>query len=248
MIDTGGSWAIHAVVLHPRKDESWLASARAHDLRAHLAAGITELVSGFEEQAIIAFPAGFFVASSSDSALQTAEGMLHTAASNRAGLLFGVTIGARDRWAPLGPPDDHLGFVCDGRRRAVWATDSPAVVHVRGRRIGVLFGRDLFDRGKRDEVIRGRPDVILVLTAAGATPKWHALLARLQAVAPTIVVGEAEAGTLPAWSQPPSNWMRREVSSIPSMTLVKYEPMVTPALLYQAFTADAGGAPRSVKH
>jgi hypothetical protein len=248
MMSDDATVGIHALVLHPPPDDSWLAQARDRDGRVNLGAGIVELVSAFEERSIITFPAGYLTAANVDGAFALAERMLKIASANRVGLVFGVRIAGTDSWAPLDPTPAYLGFACDGGRRASWPiSDEEPVVTLRGHRVGVLVGREPFDRKRRATVAEAKPEVILALTNSGANGRWSQVLRLLHAIAPTIVVGQSTTGAVPDWAAAPENWVRHDLSATSTMTLVKYEPLLTPMALYHACAPAVGDVPGSVK-
>jgi len=128
-----------------------------------------------------------------------------------------------------------------------WPSDEDEPVAVlRGRRLAVLFGNELFERKRTKQIASARPEAIVLVTTVGPTSRWEPALRRLRAIAPTILVGEALDQTVPGWAAAPDGWVRHDLSTTTSLTLVRYEPLVTPATLHRAFS-DVGEPASSMK-
>jgi hypothetical protein len=233
---------VHVAVLHPPLLSGWLAGARDIDQRLETAARVMDMVGASDPGTIVAFPAGFLRAGRLDAVDELAAHMLALARQNQVAVAFGVQLDEDERWAPIGGPPRLYGFVCDGGRRLLWPTARDEVAHVvRGHRIGVLVGREAFRKDLRAQVARASPAVILALTNLGPTGRWRQILRILRGIAPTIVVGESTSGGIPDWAEPPGGWRRRELGGTGAMTVVRYEPLVSPVTLPAALLRDVGG-------
>jgi len=242
---------VHVAVLHPPKLSGWLADARDRDRRLQTAAHVMNIVSASDPGTIVAFPAGFLRASSLETADALAEHMLALARQNQVALAFGIQLGDQDdgTWPPIDAPPRTLGFVCDGGRRLLWPTARDDLAHeVRGHRVAVLVGREVFKRELRERAVATRPAVILSLTNLGPTGRWHVALRALGTKVPTIVVGESTTGSMPAWADPPNGWRCERLSSNDVLSVVRYEPLASPLVLQPALIRDVGGQRASVEN
>jgi hypothetical protein len=240
-----GLGSVHVAVLHPPRLHNWLANARDRDLRLHLAAQVIELVSGADPGAIVVFPAAFLRATTLVGAHDHADQMLTLARREQVALVFGIQIGEDDeKWAALGAPPKIIGFACDGPRRLIWPSlRDPPIQELRGRRIGVLFGQELFRRHRRHKLVPEPPELILALTNLGPTGRWKKALGEVGTIAPTVVVGESTTGGVPAWAAAPNGWRADPLSSSESLTIVRYQPATPAAVL----AGRVGGEAASMK-
>jgi hypothetical protein len=221
---------LNTVIFHPPKTDSWLSSARQHDLRVTMAQALVDIVEIFGGPLV--FPAGFLRAPSAEAREGLAHTLLRLSAASGTGLIFGIDVGSTDEWPALAAPAESFVFACEAGRPLLWpaATGSSdevrwpeRVVGLGGMRIGVLLGREVFSPRIRLELPRGQPDVIVLLTHAGPTARWKRAIEQLHSIAPTVVVGESSDGGEPEWACPPTGWVRVQAGGTPSTTLQRYE-------------------------
>jgi hypothetical protein len=184
---------------------------------------------------ILALPAGFLRAPTLEASHEMAERLRAFSRRAEIGLAFGIDVGGQEGWAPLARPAESYAYVCDAGRPRLWpAAPMPLgrsepralsrCVELCGSRVGVILGREAFEPSLRKELQRCRPRVILALTHLGPTARWGPALEALNAIAPTIVVGEAAEGS-PPWVRAPAGWERTEAGGTSSTTLQRYEPI-----------------------
>src|SRR5437868_13962627 len=131
------------------------------------------IVSASDPGTIVAFPAAFLRARRIEMVDELAEQMRLLAQQNQVGLTFGVELGDEEVWPPIAGPPRTFAFLADGGRRVLWPTARDDVAHaVRGHRVAVLAGREIFRRDLRARLTRSPPAVILVLTNLGPSGRW----------------------------------------------------------------------------
>jgi hypothetical protein len=220
---------IHTVSFHPPPPGSpWLVSARHYDQRMKLLDRASEAV----EDGILVLPAGFLHTSSIEAADEAAHALVDRAENVGLSFVFGVDVGGDPAdWAPLATQPDAWAFVC-APARSPWrvrqvrgrtgnATET-RVIELDSARIAVLLGSEVFNATIRRELVRRRPDAIVVLTHRGPTDRWRTALGGLSAVAPTIIVGESPSGEEPQWAVAPAGWIAEPVSRAEELIVRRY--------------------------
>ena len=231
---------VHTVIFHPPQDDNWLSSARHRDLRISMAACVTDLVGIMDGGGLVVFPAGFLRAPSEEARDEVARTMLELSRRNDLGVVFGVDVGSDDGWAPVNNPPESFVYACEAGKTRLWparhagagggrkpgaAPSESRCIELSGMRVGVLLGSEVFNSAMRKDLERKRPNVIVALTHLGPTDRWAAALAGLNAIAPTLVVGESTSGELPAWAtSSPEGWTRTDLGGTPTMTLNRHRP------------------------
>ena len=237
---------VYTVVPYADPRRSWLSEARTRDRRLMTSSALADVITLTEGAGTLAFPAGWLRAASGDGCDQLACTMLELSARSQLALVFGLDVGpplAEDPFAAaLAGPSESYAFVCDGGRPLLWparqvmggehALQAPSesrCVCVGGQRVGIVLASEVFNPAIRQDLARDRPDVILVLTYLGPTRRWKKALDALQAIAPTITIGESPTLELPAWTGAPSGWVRSDLGCGVDLTLSRYR--VQPAAL-----------------
>lgn len=248
---------VHAVIFHPPQTDNWLSSARHRDLRVSMAACVTDLVGIMDGGGLVAFPAGFLRAPSEEARDELARTMLELSRRNDLAVVFGVDVGGDDGWAPVTNPPESFVYACEAGRTRLWPARHAGAsgraqpgtvpaesrcIELAGMRVGVLLGSEVFNSTLRKELERKRPHLILELTHLGPTDRWSAALAGLNAIAPTVIVGESTTGEVPSWaSKAPEGWSRNDLGGTPTMTLNRYRP----AHQAERFAAEDSGTART---
>jgi hypothetical protein len=183
----------------------WLEGARARDARLSLVEAAAGIVGLLDPGGIAVFPAGLLRAPSEDAAQQLAERLRRAAAENDVALVFGIDLEDPRDDAIAGAPLVTLGFACDRARPLLWPArkiapvrrrgrppipDEERVVALAGRRVGVVIGCEAFHPGLLRRVSRDAPELVVLMTHLGPTPRWRPALNRLSAIAPVVITGE----------------------------------------------------------
>jgi hypothetical protein len=220
-------------VMFPGEAQTPLERVRLEDLRLELAARAIELIASDDEAPLIAFPAGMLCARSEAQRDHLAEHLAKAAQREGVGLLFGIDVIEEDGWAPLRRRPRSFAFACARGLRLLWATEAQRerepplgderVFSVTGRQVALLVEGETFSPSARALVERRRPELIVALTHAGATPRWTPALAALERLAPVLVVRHA----LPrrsAWAQVPRGWARMQMGADGLLTIERFSP------------------------
>ncbi|HZS41291.1 MAG TPA: hypothetical protein VFF06_30890 [Polyangia bacterium] len=228
---------VYTVTFHP-PDDSWLSSARHHDLRMELAAVAVDAVEAGRERPMIVFPAGFLRTPSADSRDGLASSMLELALRADVGLAFGIDIGSDEAWAPIAGTPQSFGYLCDGGKLRLWTVEqlrSPTsrrgianrCVSWCGRRAALLLSGEVFNLPLRKTLAEQRPDVILHLTHVGPNERWLAAMEELNRIAPVVIAGETRATDAPLWAQRASGWVVEAIAETRSMSLHRHRHIET---------------------
>jgi hypothetical protein len=181
--------------------------------RLDVAAELMATIGAGDPEAVLALPAGFVVAPSTDRRDEWAEGL--TAASRNAGvgIVLGIDVADREQWGVERCPRSFAYAIDRGRRllSAVAPTVRAATLLERTVTIGalrttLLFGRELLATRATAAVEAVRPDLVLVLGHGGPTRKWVAPLTALDELAPTLVVHQALPVRRPVQLPAPRGW------------------------------------------
>jgi hypothetical protein len=211
-------------------DDSWLGSARHHDLRLDLAIAAIDAVD--HEQPLIVFPAGFLRVQSEAARDALAEQLLSAAESVDAAVVFGVDVATDRAWEPIAQPARSFLYACDGGARRLWGVAQcaihrgdrprrPRCVELAGRRVGVLLGAEVFSLAARQLVAEGRPELIVVLTHLGVTERWDIALGMMRDMAPLVLSG-APVDVRPLWQQRSAGWVVETVGETRSMSIHRH--------------------------
>jgi hypothetical protein len=179
------------------------------DVAAELMAGI----GSFDGDAIIALPAGFVTAPSTEGRDDWADGLASVSRSAGVALVFGIDVEGGERWGLERCPRS-FAYACDRGRRLVWdAAPSERAralgertVALGGLRATLLFGRELFGARAAPAVEAARPDLVLVLGHGGPTKRWLPGFAAVDELAPTLVVHQALEVRRPVTLPAPRGW------------------------------------------
>jgi hypothetical protein len=223
---------VYTVTFHP-PDDSWLSSARHHDLRMELASVAIDAIEAGRERALIVFPAGFLRAPSLPSRDGLASALLELAQRAEVGLAFGIDIGTDESWAPLAGPPQTFGYVCDGGRTRLWPVEqlrSPGhkrgvadrCVKLCGRKTALVLSGEVFNLPLRRALVEHRPELILHLTHVGPNERWQPAMDELERIAPVVIVGERPAEEVPLWAQRSSGWVVETIAETRSMSLHRH--------------------------
>lgn len=244
----------------------WLAGARARDARLSLVEAAAGIVGLLDPGGIAVFPAGLLRAPSEEAAEQLAERLRRAAAENDVALVFGIDLEDERDDATVGAPLATLGFACDRARPLLWPArklapvrrrerppigEEARVVSLAGRRVGVVIGCEAFHSGVLKRVGEGAPELVVLMTHVGPTPRWRPALDRLSRIAPIVVTGElsgalelpapgggdggggddgrrgrgrSTAPPLPFWAAAPVGWTRARVGCHAELELHAYAP------------------------
>ena len=110
---------LHTVTFHP-PDDSWLGTARHHDLRTTLAQMAIDAIGGGDEPSLVVFPAGFLHAHSLALRDQLAEALRASSRRAEVSLVFGIDVGPENVWAPLAGPPESFAYVCEEGEPLLW--------------------------------------------------------------------------------------------------------------------------------
>jgi len=224
-------------VYFPEPTDSWLRSARHHDLRLELAVAAIDALDDVEECPLIVLPAGFLRVASPDTRDQLAGELRAAAERADAALVFGVDVGSDADWAPLARPPRAFAYACDGGTPRLWGSEQcvvqrgrdrikgPRVLELGGRRVGVLLGAEVFSQSARRLVAEAEPEVIVVLTHTGPTERWHGALDLLRKIAPVVLSG-APADSRPPWVQRASGWIVEVVGELRSLSIHRHRRLL----------------------
>ena len=204
----GGVSQIFTVTFHPA-DDSWLANARRHDRRISLAELAIDAVSGGDEPALIALPAGFLRVGSEEACTRLAETLLDLSRRAQVALAFGIDVAPDGEWAPLAGPTDTFAFACDSGRRVLWPAkqvraspqrrsrrpDETRCVELAGQKVGVVIsGGEAFNAPLRLSLTQSGPDIILGTGRTRRRPiAGRERCRHLHTVAPTFVIAPSAA-------------------------------------------------------
>ena len=229
---------IYTVSFHPPAD-SWLASARHHDRRIALAELAIDAVSGGDDPALVALPAGFLRASTVEARDRLAEGLLALSRRAQVALLFGVDEASEDQWAPLAGADASFVYGCDSGRKILWpakqvraSTKHPPrrppesrCLDLAGERVGLVISAEAFNAPLRLSLAQASPSAILMLAHSPPTDRWSGAMASWNAIAPTFVVAPAVAprrGATPWIADAPTGWAQDRLAETQDMTIRRY--------------------------
>ncbi len=139
---------------------------------------------------LLVTPAGIASVETEDEALEQAERVRGIARRTGTAMIFGLDVG---------PPTPGAGrlFACLGGSPVLWPACSERgfpkdgaarIVRLGGSRVLPLFASEALDPAAPRRIGKlGTIDAIVVLSHGGATTRWAAQLARLEAVAPLLV-------------------------------------------------------------
>jgi hypothetical protein len=208
-------------------------------------------------------------APSEEAAIELAERLRRAAAENDVALAFGIDLDD-DPARPAGESPMTLGFACDRAREVLWparkvipsrkrgerppTVAESRVVSLAGRRVGIVIGCEAFHVGVLRSVAAGSPELIVLMTHVGPTPRWRPALDRLARIAPVVVTGELNGALelpasgggggdddddprrvrngpppLPFWAAAPTGWTRARVGCHAELELHAYSPVAAAA-------------------
>lgn len=223
---------VYTVTFHP-PDDSWLSSARHHDLRMELATVAIDAIEAGRERPILAFPAGFLRAPTAASRDVLANALLEEARRADVGLAFGIDVGPDETWAPVAGRAQSFGYVCDGKKPRLWPIEqlrssssrkgiTDRCVTVGGRRAALLISSEVFSVPLRATLAQQRPELILHLTHVGPNERWQPAMEALHEIAPVVLAGEAPLDKAPLWAQRSRGWVVEAIAETRSMSLHRH--------------------------
>lgn len=185
--------AIYTLTFHGG-GRSPLERVREEDVRLEITAKTIATISAAEERAVMVLPAGFVHARSAAQRDRWASQLTDLSREHGVALAFGIDVADEDAWEPLARPRS-FAFACDRGRKLLWAVSAGGATLTGMRsqlladhRCLLLLDGEIFQSVSSALVHRLRPDLVLVLSHGGATPRWIPVLAELERSAPTLVV------------------------------------------------------------
>jgi hypothetical protein len=95
-------------------------------------------------------------------------------------------------------------------------------VTVGNRRVVVLQQNEIFRSAARLCVELARPDLVMILAYAGATPRWAPALQALDRLAPTLIVREEPHQRKPSWMDAPRGWQPSVAATTTFLTVHRF--------------------------
>jgi hypothetical protein len=200
-------------------------------IRSDLAVRSMEIIAGVDQGATLALPAGYLQAPCAAKRDEWAEELGNASREFGVSLVFGIDWEAQDNWgAPYRPRS--FAFAFDRGRRRLWAESTPPrdrkdsmaerAVTIGNHRVVVLQQNEIFRSAARIAVELSRPDLVMILAYAGATPRWAPALKALDRLAPTLIVREEPHQRRPAWTDAPRGWRTAVAATTPFVTLHRF--------------------------
>jgi hypothetical protein len=225
--------AVYNVMLHSG-DWTPLGRVREEDLRLEVAVRAIGVIASDDDSALIAFPAGLVCARSEAQRDHWAEQLRAAACAHGVSLIFGIDIVDDDGWAPLQRRPRSFAFACQRGQRLLWNAEARCeresiigegrCVKIDEDRVVVLVESEIFSRSVRRLVEHRRPELVVVLSHAGGTPRWTPALAALERFAPVLVVRQALPSRTRSWTHVPHGWMKEQLASDTLLTVQRLSP------------------------
>jgi hypothetical protein len=181
-------------------------------------AQVAGLLAPRAREGLLVFPAGALRVATRAEQQSAAERIRSVFAAMPLTVVFGIDVSREESCAALNEPMRSFVYACRMGTTLLWPAglDQRGPVEGRtlavdGRRVGLLLGSELFQRALDRRLARLEPDLLVLITHAGATPRWQPALARLRATAPLIVAGAVQRERRPSWLAPPPRWTKTEL-------------------------------------
>ena len=235
MIRPSPALEVISLLFHDPSPESWLASARNHDVRLELASTVIDTVEAGSERTFVVMPAGVFRAPTDQSRDDLANELLELSARREIAIAFGIDVGRDDAWGPTEGPPKSYGFLCDAGEALLWPIE--LVRHEKSRRrrskerrtalvdcrrVSMLIDGEIFSEKLRARLEREEPELIVVLAHMGPNERWQPRLEELRRIAPVFVTGELPDDDEPSFAHGTRGWIIDRLVSTASVSVYRH--------------------------